>query len=253
MNRPPGHGIVHGTGSSRPANSALMKAVSHSTSRLCSPELPINTRMVILWSRLCEKPREGHQESRDGMRHDSWPRGHHAVTIRPRPIQHFEESGCLVFGAPSLLQDIKGEFRTNRTIPSGPRTTERGTVRCSSAQRPSSSGSYKVPSVVKRGICLPWRALTFVNSMSDVPDRIAKTIFVVGATPKWVIFDCRCGRGHRLSVPLTDEKRFATLEAHASREDDFAMAFGQRRRRSMRQPFRLRHNRIEWARWVDED
>src|ERR1041384_8721752 len=43
VNRPPGQGVVHGTGSSLPPYSARMKSVSHSMSCFCSPELPRKT------------------------------------------------------------------------------------------------------------------------------------------------------------------------------------------------------------------
>lgn len=45
----------------------------------------------------------------------------------------------------------------------------------------------------------------FLESRRDVPDApAADTLYVVGVkrAPKWLIFDCPCGRGHRLDVNL---------------------------------------------------
>lgn len=94
--------------------------------------------------------------------------------------------------------------------------------------------------------------VTFVSSMSDVPDHIDKTIFIVGSTPKWVIFDCPCDRGHRLSVPLmksvSPHWRLTRHGKTISLWPSISVTDGP-----CDSHFWLRKNRVEWARWVDYD
>ncbi len=95
-------------------------------------------------------------------------------------------------------------------------------------------------------------SVSFVNSMSDVPDRVEKTIYVVGATPKWVIFDCPCNKNHRLKVPLmksvSPHWRLTRHGKTVSLSPSLSVADGP-----CDSHFWLRQNRVEWARWVDEN
>lgn len=47
-------------------------------------------------------------------------------------------------------------------------------------------------------------SVRFVTSMSDVPEQLGATLYVVGSRPhwKWVVLDCPCRSGHRVSVNL---------------------------------------------------
>src|SRR5438477_11747265 len=49
-----------------------------------------------------------------------------------------------------------------------------------------------------------YRRTRFVTSMRGVPDHLENHIYVVGQHegPKWVVLDCPCGLGHRLTVNL---------------------------------------------------
>ncbi len=44
----------------------------------------------------------------------------------------------------------------------------------------------------------------FVNSLPDVPSEVKNDIYVVGSKKKakWVVFDCPCSNGHKLTVNL---------------------------------------------------
>lgn len=89
--------------------------------------------------------------------------------------------------------------------------------------------------------------------MSDVPERTGKTIFVVGsAIPKWVLFECPCTKGHRLSVPLMttvspnwqlslNNNTVSLWPSVVVADSDLCASH-----------FWLRDNRIEWALWDDE-
>lgn len=52
--------------------------------------------------------------------------------------------------------------------------------------------------------------LHYVDSPADIPDRLGPNEFVIvgsGEHPKWAVFDCPCGRGHRLMVSLQRSHR----------------------------------------------
>ena len=54
----------------------------------------------------------------------------------------------------------------------------------------------------------PFRRIKRYDSLPDIPKRLRKrTIAVVGGRdqPKWVAFDCPCGRGHRIVVPTSGD------------------------------------------------
>jgi len=46
----------------------------------------------------------------------------------------------------------------------------------------------------------------FITSFSDVPDEVGDDIYIVGfkKKAKWVIFDCPCSKGHKLTVNLME-------------------------------------------------
>jgi len=49
-----------------------------------------------------------------------------------------------------------------------------------------------------------YKIIKFLASLSDVPDQVGNDIYIVGTsgTSKWVVFDCPCGEGHKLTVNL---------------------------------------------------
>ncbi len=54
-----------------------------------------------------------------------------------------------------------------------------------------------------------WRIVAIVDSADDVPKTLPRTgAVLVGnrARPKWIVFDCPCGRGHRIMLN-TDRAR----------------------------------------------
>lgn len=56
----------------------------------------------------------------------------------------------------------------------------------------------------------PLGDVSFVESPAAVPERLSSRAFVVVGTrerPKWAIFDCPCGRGHRLMLSLQRSHR----------------------------------------------
>ena len=95
-------------------------------------------------------------------------------------------------------------------------------------------------------------SVRFINSMSDVPDHIEKTIYVVGSTPKWVVFDCPCNKDHRLKVPLmksvSPHWRLTRHVGTISLWPSVSVADGP-----CESHFWLRENCVEWARWADEE
>lgn len=54
-----------------------------------------------------------------------------------------------------------------------------------------------------------WRIVAIVDSADDVPEALPRSgAVLVGsrALPKWIVFDCPCGRGHRIMLN-TDKTR----------------------------------------------
>lgn len=55
-----------------------------------------------------------------------------------------------------------------------------------------------------------WRVVGRVGDGDEIPDRLPKRGVVIAGTPaqpKWVAFDCPCGRGHRILVNLDRRRR----------------------------------------------
>lgn len=55
-----------------------------------------------------------------------------------------------------------------------------------------------------------WKVDARVDSVSDIPERIARRHAVPVGTPtfdKWLVFDCPCGRGHRVMLNLDPHQR----------------------------------------------
>jgi hypothetical protein len=93
--------------------------------------------------------------------------------------------------------------------------------------------------------------LMFVNSMSDIPTNVGKTIFVVGSKPKWVIFACPCRRGHRLSIPLMKSvSPHWRLTKHGKTISLWPSVYVAGN--PCGSHFWLLKNRVEWARWAHE-
>ena len=56
----------------------------------------------------------------------------------------------------------------------------------------------------------PWRLEAMVTDMDDVPLTIPRRrAYLVGtpSRPKWLVFDCACGGGHRILLNLDDSRR----------------------------------------------
>jgi hypothetical protein len=52
--------------------------------------------------------------------------------------------------------------------------------------------------------------VTFVETPAAVPHRLGRRQFVIVGLqerPKWAVFDCPCGRGHRLMLSLQQSHR----------------------------------------------
>ena len=49
-----------------------------------------------------------------------------------------------------------------------------------------------------------YSAVKFVNSLPDVPNEVKNDIYVVVSkkTAKWIVFDCPCFNGHKITVNL---------------------------------------------------
>jgi hypothetical protein len=49
-----------------------------------------------------------------------------------------------------------------------------------------------------------YRNVYFVTSVSDIPDDIGNSVYVVGTENvwKWAVFQCPCSQGHQLRVNL---------------------------------------------------
>lgn len=90
-----------------------------------------------------------------------------------------------------------------------------------------------------------------VNSMADVPEDPGNSIYIVaGEQPKWVILDCPCKQGHRLSVPLMKSVkpnwRLSLNNGRVSLWPSISV------RDACHSHFWLERNSIHWARWRDE-
>jgi len=49
-----------------------------------------------------------------------------------------------------------------------------------------------------------YSSVAFVDSLPDVPIHVGNEIYIVGSSEraKWVVFDCPCLKGHKLTVNL---------------------------------------------------
>lgn len=55
-----------------------------------------------------------------------------------------------------------------------------------------------------------WRILGTVDAADEVPDRLpAKGMVMVGTwdMPKWIVFDCPCGAGHRMMLSASKSRK----------------------------------------------
>lgn len=55
-----------------------------------------------------------------------------------------------------------------------------------------------------------WRLVGFVEDADEVPERLPRTgaVMVTSAGyEKWVVFDCPCGRGHRIMLNIDKVRR----------------------------------------------
>jgi hypothetical protein len=56
----------------------------------------------------------------------------------------------------------------------------------------------------------PWHLGDTVEAATDIPETLQKNIGVLVGTlehPKWIAFDCPCGRGHRIMLNLDPARR----------------------------------------------
>jgi Family of unknown function (DUF6527) len=87
----------------------------------------------------------------------------------------------------------------------------------------------------------------FVSARGDVPESIPRRqLVVVGSEelPKWAIFECPCGRGHRLEVNLSPQVRpfwRITFNTHGPSLKPSVDSVG-----SYRCHFWLRDGRVHW-------
>lgn len=50
-----------------------------------------------------------------------------------------------------------------------------------------------------------WRIVSVVEAADEVPERLKDGAVILvqsGETPKWLVFDCACGSGHRIFLNL---------------------------------------------------
>ncbi len=54
-----------------------------------------------------------------------------------------------------------------------------------------------------------FKEVTFVSRVSEIPDDIKRTAYIVerGRRKLWLVFDCPCNSGHRLTVNLSEERK----------------------------------------------
>src|SRR5688572_25940487 len=54
-----------------------------------------------------------------------------------------------------------------------------------------------------------WRIGVIVDAADEVPERLpVRTAVLIGtvSSPKWIAFDCPCGRGHRILLNVDDSR-----------------------------------------------
>ncbi len=106
----------------------------------------------------------------------------------------------------------------------------------------------------KRDLGPKFLSTHFVESMSDVPDDTGTSIYIVGSrgSAKWAVFDCPCGKGHQLRIPLMRSanprwrlsKRGHEISLFPSVAVDNSPCSSH---------FWLQDNQVEWARWDWEE
>jgi len=62
--------------------------------------------------------------------------------------------------------------------------------------------------------------IVIVNQISDIPDQIGNNVYVVrrGKRNIWAVFMCPCGKEHRLTVNLSENRR-PYWRAHIKRKN----------------------------------
>ena len=69
---------------------------------------------------------------------------------------------------------------------------------------------WRLHTLAERLTSRPWRLAATVSDMDEVPQHISarRAYLVATATrPKWLVFDCPCGTGHRIVLNLDRARR----------------------------------------------
>lgn len=72
------------------------------------------------------------------------------------------------------------------------------------------AASWRLHTLAERLTSRPWRLAATVSDMDEVPQHIAARRAYLVATavrPKWLVFDCPCGTGHRIVLNLDSARR----------------------------------------------
>ena len=93
-----------------------------------------------------------------------------------------------------------------------------------------------------------WRMVGIVEDADLVPDKLPpRGAVLVGsaARPKWVVFDCACGQGHRIMLNL-DEGRYPNWRIVETSPLTISPSIDYAGRRNCH--YFIRGGRVQWAR-----
>jgi len=94
-----------------------------------------------------------------------------------------------------------------------------------------------------------WRVVASVSSADEVPGRLPHKGAVLvcdGGPPKWIVFECPCGTGHRIMLN-TDRHRWPTWSVDLNKLDRLTISPSISVRSAMRYcHYFVRQGRIHW-------
>ncbi|MFC3695583.1 DUF6527 family protein [Chenggangzhangella methanolivorans] len=96
----------------------------------------------------------------------------------------------------------------------------------------------------------PWRQVDVVEAADEVPETMpARGVVLVGRAdaPKWAVFDCPCGRQHRIMLNLDDSRKPFWRVAVAERWHYTIVPSVDAQTRGRRCHYHVRNGRTAWA------
>lgn len=95
-----------------------------------------------------------------------------------------------------------------------------------------------------------WRIVAQIEAADEIPERLPwRGAVIVGSqgAPKWIAFDCACGKGHRIMLNL-DRKRRPSWQIKSSKWNRLTISpsidFSDQERRCH---YFVRDGRVQWT------